>query len=98
MTDHSSLQYLMTQPNLSKRQARWLVFLAEFDYEIVHRPGKSTGVADALSQLGAIECGTTPERHHGVKLFQGLDQAYKRDSEKKKKKKNIDTHLEFCTL
>ena len=55
----------MTQPNLSKRQARWLDFLAEFDFEIVHRPGKSNVVADALSQLGTIECGTTLERHHG---------------------------------
>ena len=29
--DHHSLKYLMTQPNLSKRQARWVEMLAEFE-------------------------------------------------------------------
>ena len=51
VTDHHSLKYLMTQPNLSKRQAWWVEFLAEFDFEIVHRPGKSNVVVDALSRL-----------------------------------------------
>ena len=55
-------------------------------------------VADALSRLGPMECGTTSERHHGVKLFQGLEQAYKRDSATNELLKNIDAHPEFCTL
>ena len=55
VSDHHSLKFLQTQPNLSKRQARWLELLAEFDYEIVHRPGKSNVVADALSRLNKIE-------------------------------------------
>ena len=55
-------------------------------------------MADALSRLGTIECGTTSERHHGVKLSQGLEQAYKGDSETNELMKNIDVHLEFCTL
>ena len=49
VTDHNSLNYLHTQPTLSRRQARWAEFLAEFDFEIVYRPGKSNVVADALS-------------------------------------------------
>ena len=59
VTNHYSLQYLRTQPNLSKRQARWLDFIAEFDFEIIHRPGKSNVVADALSRLNKLECGVT---------------------------------------
>ena len=51
VTDHHSLKYIKTQPTLSKRQARWVEFLAEFDYEVVHRPRKSNVVADALSKL-----------------------------------------------
>ena len=55
-------------------------------------------VADALSRLGTIESGTTSEGHHRVKLFQELEQAYKRDLETNDLMKNIDAHLEFCTL
>ena len=54
VSDHHSLKYLMTQPNLSKRQARWVEQLAEFNFEIVHRPGKSNVVVDALSRLGTV--------------------------------------------
>jgi hypothetical protein len=50
ITDHKSLEYFATQPHLSERQARWMGQLAEFDYTIVHRPGKTNVVADALSR------------------------------------------------
>jgi len=39
-TDHHSLTYLQTQPVLSKRQARWVEFLQEFDFKIIYQPGK----------------------------------------------------------
>jgi hypothetical protein len=38
----------MTKKLLNRRQARWSEFLTRFDYEIVYRPGKSNGKADAL--------------------------------------------------
>ena len=44
VTDHNLLKYLHTQPTLSRRLARWAEFLAEFDLEIVYRPGKSNVV------------------------------------------------------
>ncbi|GJP86448.1 hypothetical protein CLOP_g16473 [Closterium sp. NIES-67] len=38
-TDHCSLKYLKTQPNLSRRQFRWIDFLeTHFHYEIVYKP------------------------------------------------------------
>jgi len=48
-TDHQSLRYLQTQPNLSPKEARWLDFLQEYDFEIHYLPGKKNLVANALS-------------------------------------------------
>ncbi|MBD5605268.1 MAG: hypothetical protein IAI48_09285, partial [Candidatus Eremiobacteraeota bacterium] len=49
-TDHNSLQYFMTQPSLSARQARWLDKLADFDFKIEYVRGVSNTAADALSR------------------------------------------------
>ncbi|TIA68013.1 hypothetical protein E3P91_04182 [Wallemia ichthyophaga] len=49
-TDHYSLQYIRTQPELSKLQRRWVERLADFDCEIIYKPGKTNVVADALSR------------------------------------------------
>ena len=48
MTDRHPLKYLDTQKTLSRRQARWVEFMQEFDYEISYIKGKSNIVADAL--------------------------------------------------
>ena len=40
MTDNKGLKYLLDQPNLNARQARWLAFLSEYDFEIQHIKGK----------------------------------------------------------
>ena len=49
MTDNKGLKYLLDQPNLNARQARWLDFLSEYNFEIQHIKGKDNKVADALS-------------------------------------------------
>ena len=49
MTDNKGLKYLLDQPNLNARQARWLAFLSEYDFEIQHIKGKENKV-DALSR------------------------------------------------
>ena len=48
-TDHCGLKYLFDQPTLNARQARWMEFLCEFDFEIKHIKGKENKAADALS-------------------------------------------------
>ena len=72
--------------------------LAEFDFEVVHRPGKSNVVADALSRFNAVQCGTASRGHHGEDLFKGLEQAYKNDKETNMIMQNLDVHREFCVI
>ncbi len=49
-TDHQSLTWLRTQPNLSARQARWLDLFTEYNYDIEYIRGQTNQVADALSR------------------------------------------------
>ena len=50
MTDNKGLKYLLDQPNLNARKARWLAFVSEYDFEIQHMKQKENKVSDALSR------------------------------------------------
>ncbi|CAG2220004.1 unnamed protein product [Mytilus edulis] len=50
-TDHNSLVWLMRFKHIEGQLARWLEELAQFDMEIVHRPGKKHLNADGLSRI-----------------------------------------------
>jgi hypothetical protein len=49
-TDHKSLKYIFTQPDLNLHQRRWLELIKDYDLEIHYHPGKANVVADALSR------------------------------------------------
>jgi hypothetical protein len=49
-TNHKSLKYIFTQPNLNLRQRRWLELIEDYNLEIHYHPGKTNVVADALSR------------------------------------------------
>ena len=53
LTDHKSLKYIFTQPELNLRQRRWMEFVADYDLDIAYHPGKANLVADALSRRRA---------------------------------------------
>ncbi|KAL5515368.1 hypothetical protein EMCRGX_G000526 [Ephydatia muelleri] len=57
-TDHNCLKWLHNFKEPEGQVARWLEALAEFDYEVVHRPGKQHQNADALSRKMCKQCGT----------------------------------------
>jgi transposase InsO family protein len=50
VTDHLALKSLPTNKNLSGKLGRYAMFLQNYRYEIVHRPGLQLGNADALSR------------------------------------------------
>lgn len=51
ITDHRPLKWLLTMKDPSSRLTRWALSLAEYDFEVIHRPGKRHGNADALSRM-----------------------------------------------
>ena len=50
LCDHKNLEYFMSTKKLTRRQARWSLELAEFDFILTHRPGRLNGKADLLSR------------------------------------------------
>lgn len=74
-TDHRSLTFFKTQANLNQRQLRWQEKAADYDCEILYKPGKENKVADALSriQINVICPIPQPSKQNSIR------RAYKRD-------------------
>jgi hypothetical protein len=51
-TNHKSLKYIFTQPDLNMRQRRWLELIKDYELEVHYHSGKANVVADALSHKG----------------------------------------------
>jgi len=48
--DHKNLEYFIMAKKLNHCQAHWSLYLARFDFKLIHCPGYSMGKSDALSQ------------------------------------------------
>jgi hypothetical protein len=53
-SDHKSLKYIFTQPDLNLRQRRWLELIKNYDLGINYHPGKANVIADALSRRSHV--------------------------------------------
>ena len=49
-TDHNALTWLMKSQNLTGKLARWSLILQEYNFTVVHRPGRVHSNVDALSR------------------------------------------------
>jgi hypothetical protein len=49
-SDHKNLTYYREAKKLNRRQARWSLYLSEFDIKLVHQPGHKMVQSDALSR------------------------------------------------
>lgn len=62
--DHHALKWLLSIQDPTERLVRWSLLMQQFDFEIVHRPGKLNVNADALSR-----------RAHGTSTPNALESA-----------------------
>jgi hypothetical protein len=60
-SDHKSLKYIFTQPDLNLRQRRWLELIKDYDLGISYHRGKANVVADALSRRSHLNMLATRE-------------------------------------
>jgi hypothetical protein len=49
--NHMALVYLVNQPQVSRRIARWLLLFLKYDFIVVYKPNKTHVVTIALSKL-----------------------------------------------
>src|SRR5271163_3590878 len=50
LSDHKNLTYVRKAQKLNQRQARWSLYLSEFDLKLTHTAGTKMGQSDALSR------------------------------------------------
>jgi hypothetical protein len=70
-TDHRSLTHLKSQPHLNQRQIRWMEQAADYDCEILYKPGKENVVADALSRIQINALSPLPTKTLNTQITQG---------------------------
>ena len=68
-TDNVATSYFQTQKKLSPKQARWQVFLVEFDYTLEYKPDTANHVADALSHKAELASMTSQPQGEMVYLI-----------------------------
>jgi hypothetical protein len=57
-TDHKNLEYFTTMKKLNRQQAQWSLELSEYDFALIHKPGKQLARTDVLSRQSGYEKGT----------------------------------------
>lgn len=75
-TDCSAFTTTLSKKELTPKVARWTLLLQEFDYEVVHRPGKQMQHVDALSRHPVMVV-TTDEITHKIIIAQESDEYIK---------------------
>ena len=68
VTDHRNLEYWRTAQNLTRRQARWSLYLSRFDFHLTHKPGTTITQADPLSRLSTHQVADADDNHDQVVL------------------------------
>jgi len=65
-TDHKNLEYFMKVQKLNRRQARWTLYLSQFDFTLKHVAGSKMGKADGLSRRADWKIGVDRDNENQV--------------------------------
>jgi len=65
-TDHKNLEYFMKVQKLNRRQARWALYLSQFDFILKHVVGSKMGKADGLSRRADWKVGMDKDNENQV--------------------------------
>ena len=96
-TDNNPLTYILKNTHLDAIAQRWVAALADYDFEIIYKPGIENGVADALSRRHDEE---RDDRNKWIELATRATKNFKRDDDdceavmKIQKQMNIDWNEE----
>ena len=82
-TDHKPLAWLRTKKNCLGKLGRWALKMEEFDYEVVHVPGRDHEDADALSRVEEIAAIMTRAQKTALRNIKS-DPEFQKEMEKKK--------------
>lgn len=61
VTDHRPLKWLISLKDPGSRLTRWTIKLSEYDFEVIHKPGRSNQNADALSRITIAKVDISPQ-------------------------------------
>ena len=81
-TDHKSLVWFHRFKDTEGKMARWLHALQQFQFSIVHRPGRNHSNADGLSRVPSSQCRqcTQPDCPPVVEVSGCADQPFDSES------------------
>jgi len=65
-TDHKNLEYFMKTQKLNRRQAKWALYLSQFDFTLKHVAGSKMGKADGLSRRADWKVGVDKDNKNQV--------------------------------
>lgn len=69
LTDHANLTHFKNDQKLNARQARWALFLENFDLSIRYRPGRQSSVPDSLSRRADHGDSNSQEENRNTQLL-----------------------------
>jgi RNase H-like domain found in reverse transcriptase/Reverse transcriptase (RNA-dependent DNA polymerase) len=68
ISDHRNLKYWHTAQNLTRRQARWSLYLSHFNFHLTHKPETTNTQADPLSRISTHLVTDTDDNHDQIVL------------------------------
>ena len=71
VTDNRAVTYIQKQERITPKQARWLTYMAQFQYKIIHKDGAENKVADGISRKDIFGI-TIIENQHWIERLRKL--------------------------